>query len=507
MTTLAELAGRSPDEVAVECGSVALTWAALDERTARFANALKALGACPGEHVAIQVSNRVEFIDAAIGSWRGGYIYTPLKTGWTTREIGFVIEEARTRVMVTDRDAGRQAGLDPRLVLVDVDSGYEPWLAAQDATPPDDSLCGWKLPFTSGTTGQPKGVVLTTSGQGTFSDSWRGLARYAEMLQLPGEGVHLFLARLFNGAPLTFGLGALARGARLRILPAWDAQAALDALCRDDVTSTIAVPTMFRQFLALDRQSPGSGLRTILHGGEPCPPSVKHSMLDWFGPVLVEYYGFTEGGMTITTSSEWLARPGTVGLPMAGLSVRILGPEGEVLPAGSVGAIAFVQQDGKRRFTYLNDSQKTEAAHHDDAFTVGDQGWLDDDGYLFVAGRSDDLILVAGVNVYPAEVEEALAHVSGIEDLGVVGVPDEIKGERVVLVVSLAPGATEEAVRSCIEEAAAARLAPYKRPAETVVASSIPRDETGKLLRSRLRGSLCPSLHLIDGTEGTPRGA
>src|SRR5207248_3830972 len=249
----------------------------------------------------------------------------------------------------------------------------------------------------SGTTGRPKGVVMSGSGTTPFSVGWRAIAAYAEQLDLPGEGVHLFGSRLFNGAPQTFGFGAMARGATLRILPRWDAAAALSALGSPEVTSTIMVPTMFRQLLALpsvDRSvSPAPGLRTLLHGGEPCPLPVKEAMASWFGDVLVEYYGFTEGGMTVVRAGEWRSRPGTVGRPLPGLSVQVLDEAGAAVGPGETGTVYFTVAGG-RRFRYAGDDDKTEAAHVGDAFTVGDVGRGDDDGFLYLSGRAADVVIV-----------------------------------------------------------------------------------------------------------------
>jgi long-chain acyl-CoA synthetase len=346
------------------------------------------------------------------------------------------------------------------------------------------------MPYTSGTTGRPKGVVMTGSGSTPFAAGWAGIAKWAEALALPGDGVHLFVSRLFNGAPQTFGFGALARGATLRILPRWDAATALAELGRPDVTSTIMVPTMFRQLLALpgvDRTvPPAPSLRTLLHGGEPCPLPVKEAVADWFGEVLVEYYGFTEGGLTIVGADEWRSRRGSVGRPLPGMHVRIVRDDGTPAPAGEVGTVFFVSDAG-RRFRYAGDDDKTEGAHVGDAFSVGDVGWVDGDGYLYLAGRAADVVITAGVNVYPAEIEQSLSDVAGVLDLCAVGVPDDTRGEVVALQVVLTDGADETDVRRSLADAAAQRLAPYKRPAVVQIVATLPRDETGKLLRRLVR--------------------
>jgi long-chain acyl-CoA synthetase len=495
VTTLASLSGRQPDDVAVEDGVRRVTWAELDRRSTAAGHGLESLGATPGSHVAVCVGNRSEFVEVVLGAWRAGCAYTPLKTGWTAAEVGTVLDAARTTVVVTDRDGARAAAAERGLPLVDLDADYEQWLDGQDTTPLPPDRCGYKMPFTSGTTGRPKGVVMAGSGRTPFADAWVGLTRWAEALQLPGDGVHLFVSKLFNGAPQTFGFGALARGATLRILRDWSPTAALAALASPDVTSTIMVPTMFRQLLALrdsdgravDRSvPPAPGLRTLLHGGEPCPPAVKQAIAEWFGEVLVEYYGFTEGGLTIVGRDDWRSRPGTVGRPLPGMRVEIRADDGTLLPTGAEGTVFFVAETG-RRFHYADDEDKTAQAHHGDAFTVGDIGRLDDDGFLYLCGRTADVVITSGVNVYPAEVEQALADVPGVTDMCAVGTPDPERGEVLALYVVLAPTVDEVVVRAALTDAAEQRLAPYKRPRSVIVVDSVPRDETGKLLRRVLR--------------------
>lgn len=492
--SLATLSGIDDDSrVAVEDGTAQLSWRELDEASTRFGRGLEALGARPGGHVALCLGNRAEFAVALIGAWRAGFAFTPLKTGWTAAEVGAVLDDASTAVVVADRDGAREAARDRGLPLVDPDDrGYAAWLAEQSDEPLPDDRCGYKMPYTSGTTGRPKGVLMRGAGTANFAAGWAGIAHWAEALELPGDGVHLFCSRLFNGAPQTFGFGALARGATLRILPRWEPSAALDALREPDVTSTILVPTMFRQILALppeQRDGPVPTIHTVLHGGEPCPTTVKEAIAEVLGDVLVEYYGFTEGGMTVVRRDEWRGRPGTVGRPLPGLAVRVLDDEGHDVAPGTDGTVYFTPDNG-RLFRYHGDEDKTEGAHVGDAFTVGDIGRLDDEGFLYLRGRVADVVVSAGVNVYPAEIDQALCDVAGVADLAAVGAPDEILGEVIALFVTLTPGADKAGVMARIETAAAERLAPYKRPRSIEVVDEIPRDQTGKLLRRMLRDRL-----------------
>jgi long-chain acyl-CoA synthetase len=484
---------RSDLGIAVDDGTSRLTWRELDEATTRSGNGIEALGGVPGSHVAICVSNRIEFVVALIGAWRAGCAYTPLKTGWTADEVGAVLDDAHTTVVITDRDGARDAALSRGTPVIDVDLAYDAWLADQSDQPLSDDRCGYKMPYTSGTTGRPKGVVMRGSGTTPFEAGWAGIAYWAEALELPGDGVHLFCSRLFNGAPQTFGFGAMARGATLRLMRQWDPELALGELRRPDVTSTIMVPTMFRQILSLPAEVRGTelpaSLRTVLHGGEPCPVPVKQAIAEVLGDVLVEYYGFTEGGMTVVRRDEWRDRPGTVGRPLPGMAVEIRDEAGRPVSTDTEGTVYFAPSKG-RLFHYQGDDAKTEGAHVGDAFTVGDIGRLDGDGFLYLCGRAAEIVVSAGVNVYPAEVDQALSDVPGIADLAAVGAPDDERGEVIAVFVQLLPDADRGTVLSNLDATAAERLAPYKRPRAIHVIDEIPRDQTGKLLRRVLRDQL-----------------
>jgi len=349
------------------------------------------------------------------------------------------------------------------------------------------------MSYTSGTTGRPKGVVHAWSGQSSFSDAFTRSTGWAEAARLPGDGTHLMASQLFHGAPLTFGLAALARGAPMRIMPRWDAADLLRHL-NGGVASTTLVPTMFRHVLALpeaDRARLSAPmLRTVLHGGEPCPPDLKRRMVEWWGPVFVEYFGFSEGGMTLATTEDWLARPGTVGRALPHQEILILDDDGGRVPDGTEGAVYFRFLDGTR-FSYFGDPQKTKSAYGPDgAFTAGDIGWLDDEGYLYISGRRAEVIVSAGVNVYPAEVEAVIDSVDAVRDVAVVGGPDPERGERVVAYVVPTAGWEPEDVVAAVDVAADEHLAGYKRPREVIVCDEVPRDPTGKLLRTRLREQL-----------------
>ncbi|MCB0996994.1 MAG: AMP-binding protein [Acidimicrobiales bacterium] len=493
-TTLAELANRHPDELALADDHQQVTWAELDALTHRIGNGYEAVGLVPGDHVAVVATNRVEFVISMLAALRAGMTMTPVKTNWTATEIAYVLQDASSRVVVTDVDPARRAATELGLPIVDLAAGFDEWVAHQDPSPLPQGRTGYRIPYTSGTTGRPKGVRREQDASTPFETWWTSSGMGSQALGLPRDGVHLMVSQLFHGAPLAFGLGALAAGAPMRIMTRWNADAAIDLL-NDGVTASIMVPTMFRQLLALPEerraQLDPSGFTCILHGGESCPVELKQKMIDWWGPVFVEYYGFTEGGMALCTTAEWLERPGTVGKPMGAQEVLIVDENGEVLGPHQDGTVYFRRPEGRAAFRYLNADDKTDAAFRaDGAFTVGDIGHVDEDGYLFLSGRSAELIVSAGVNVYPAEIESVIFEVEGVADAVVAGGPDDERGEHAVAFISVAPGTDPAAVVEAVEAACAEHLAGYKRPRRIEVRDEIPRDPTGKVLRTAVRKEL-----------------
>jgi long-chain acyl-CoA synthetase len=482
------LVGREPGDEALRDPRRSLTWGELDAWSNAVGNGLDALGLSPGAHVALVARNRVEYVVALLGVQRSGRCVTPVKTSWTADEIGYLLADAGSEAVITDVPAGREAARAAGLAVIDLDDSFDTWVTAQSSAPLPADRCGSRMSYTSGTTGRPKGVVRASDGTRPFAAMFTAGSAWARALHLPGDVPHLVVAQLFHGAPLTFGLAALAAGAPLWILDRWDPGACLEGLAAGAGSSCL-VPSMFRELLALpDDERAGhdlSGVRTLVHGGEPCPAELKRRMIAWLGPVLVEYYGFSEGGMTVAGSKEWLDRPGTVGRPLPPARILVLDGEGSPQPPGTLGTV-YAQIGTGRPFAYRNDAAKTDAAYQGDAFTAGDVGWLDDDGYLYLCGRVTDVIVSSGVNVYPAEIEAVLEEAEGIAEVCVVAGPHPVRGEQPVAFVVAGDGTGEEQARAAVA-AAAERLGGEKRPREVRLVPGLPRDGTGKLLRRRLQ--------------------
>lgn len=493
------LVDRAPDDLAIRDARRALTWADFERETNQFGHGLEALGIVPGDHVSVVGRNHVDYLVAVFGIMRAGMIITPVKTGWTAAEIGYLLTDANSRAVVTDIPTGREAAAARGIPIVDFapadGTPYADWLAAQDDAPLPEDRSGWRLSYTSGTTGRPKGVVREGSGTVAFTPAFVASAAFATALRIPRDGIHLVVSRLFHGAPLAFAMSALAAGTPLHIMDRWDAADAVDLLAGTNgeaAASSIMVPTMFRQMLALpDEQRaklPVPTLKVIIHGGEPCPIGLKQRMIDWLGPIYIEYFGMSEGGMTLASTEDWLARPGTVGRIHTGASVVILDDDGNVAPPNTEGGVYFKATGAP--FYYQGDPDKTASAFRGDYFTAGDIGYIDDDGYLFLSGRRADVIVSAGVNIYPAEIETVLDVVPGVGDLCVVAGPDEERGEVPMAVVVVADGYEPPAVIAALQAHAETELAGYKRPSRYLVESTLPRDDTGKLLRRHVRDAL-----------------
>jgi long-chain acyl-CoA synthetase len=338
--------------------------------------------------------------------------------------------------------------------------------------------------YTSGTTGYPKGVRKEPDPAGLVL----GVAVYGH-----GDAdAHLCTGPLYHAAPLAFSLAMpLAFGSTVVLMDRWDAEDALRLIDEHQVTHTHMVPTMFHRLLAIPEEERNkrdvSKLRYVIHGAAPCPVQVKKALIDWLGPVVYEYYAATEGTGTWVDPHTWLTKPGTVGRVVPDDHILIADDNGTELPRGSVGTI-YLKAPDVGRFEYFKDGAKTESAYIGDYYTLGDVGFVDDDGFLFLTDRSTNLIIFGGSNVYPAEVDNVLLDHAAVLDVATIGVPDAEWGEVVKAVVELAPGVEgSPELEAELIEFTRERLAHFKCPRTVEFVEQLPRDDNGKIYKRRLR--------------------
>jgi long-chain acyl-CoA synthetase len=479
-----------PEQIALRLGDEIRTYADLDDRARRVAQALHTLGVRRGDRVAVMVPNRIEFFEAAHGAGRLGAITVPINVHFKADEAGWIVSDSGAAAVVVAAElVPALAGVPdaPRLVVGD---GYEEALAAAPAgeVEPDDVIGdGWPtvMAYTSGTTGRPKGVAI---GADDFRRRAAGVAAGGDRWGLGPDDVHLAVGPLYHSGPLYWSQMHLALGATVVVMPRWDAEQALAIIERNRVTSTHMVPANFQRLLALPEATRGrydlTSLKLVLHAAAPCPVPLKRAFMDFVGGDKVwEYYGASEGGGTVISPAEWLEHPGSVGKPFPGTEFVILDDDGEMLPAGEVGTVWV--NPAASSFEYHNDEAKTAASHRDGFFTVGDAGYLDADGYLYLADRKSDMVITGGVNVYPREIEECLLGSDDIVDCAVLGVPDEEWGEVLYALVQRTPGSTldEAGVVAYVRE----HMADYKRPRIVEFVDELPRDPNGKVRKPKLR--------------------
>ena len=495
-------AAATPDRTALVCGARRLTYGDLDRWTNRIANALAARGLGAGGRVAVLLPNGPEFLAVTHAAGKLGALAVPINYRWRRNEIAYVLEDAAPEVFVLDEAflpealparaaAGRPA---PEHCLVVGGSSealpsFTDAVASQGDPPPPTGIAagGFNiLVYTSGTTGRPKGVVHPTFDPKVGFESQK---RIIEMWGFARDDVHLVAGPMYHTMPNAYAAQHLFVGATVVVMPRFDAEECLRLIAAERITTSSMVPAHFIRILELPTEVRAcydvASVRKILHAAAPCPPEVKRRIMEVFPPGAIwEFYGATEGPGTIISPDEWLARPGSVGRPWPGITVKILDDDRRELPAGEVGTI-YLSSLGSRKFSYHNAPDKTAAAFFGDSFTVGDVGWLDDAGYLFIADRRTDMVISGGVNIYPAEIEAALVAHPDVVDAAVFGVPDERWGESLLAVVEPRRGATLDATG--VQAWCRGRLADYKTPRTVEFIAELPRDPNGKVLKRQLR--------------------
>jgi long-chain acyl-CoA synthetase len=495
------VARSAPERVAIIDGEgKAVTFGELLARSNRMAHGLRVLGLDPGDGVAVALGNEPAFLEVALATAQIGLYLTPVNVRLTGTEMAYIVNDCEAKAWVVGEragDAARQAASQLRFPADAIlAAGKLPRFRPLDDfldlpdTLPKARIAGQTMLYTSGTTGRPKGVRRPLPGTDpeTAARMTAGLAMLFGLI--PGDGVHLTAAPLYHSAPLAFALAALHLGHTVVLVDRWEPLRTLELIEQHRVTSTLMVPTMFHRLLDLSPEDRSrfdlSSLSHVLHAGAPCPPHTKQRMLEWWGPVIYEFYAATEGGGTLVRPEEWLKRPGTVGRPWPGAVVKVLDDDGRECAAGEAGTVWIRSSVGD--FEYHGDPAKTGAGRRDEFFTVGDVGYLDDDGWLFLSDRSDDVIVSGGVNIYPAEIEAVLLAHPAVADVAVFGVPNAEWGEEVKAAVQVLPGVDSgDGLAGDLLTWCEDRLARFKRPRTIDFHSELPRQETGKLARRLLR--------------------
>jgi long-chain acyl-CoA synthetase len=483
-------AAATPDKPALISGDETRTFAEFDVRTTRLAHALARRGVGAGDRVAVMLPNGVEFFETWAAASKLDAPVVLVNWHLKADELAYILGDSQARVIVGHRDLADRyeaalATVEGCEVLV-VPDEYEEAID-HDGDGPPRSLEALDAPifYTSGTTGRPKGVVHGRPDPSRAGQNMRG------QLALWGwtaDDTYILTGPAYHAGPGGWAMAALYVGATTVILESFDALEWLRLVERHRVTCTFMVPAHFIRILEVPddvrRQLDVSSLRLIVHAGAPCPVPVKRRIIEALAPCEIsELYGMSEGGATRIAMAEWLERPGSVGKPWPGTEIRILDrDDGRTLPAGETGII-YVRPPGGARFHYHDDDAKTAGAWRDDAFTVGDVGHLDEDGYLYLTDRAVDMVIRGGVNIYPREIEEVLYTHPAVVDCAVFGVPDEQLGEQLMAVVETRVPATPDELRTFCRT----HLADFKVPAYIELVDALPRQPNGKVLKRVLR--------------------
>jgi long-chain acyl-CoA synthetase len=488
----------------VACPSGAsLTFSGLAGRAHQVVHALRAQGLGAGDIFAYALPNDIDMLVFQLAAQEGGFQSISLNPALSSEEVKRIVDHSGASAFVLHRqfaerlDGASDAGsIKLRVAVGGPLDGYllfEEFAHGHPTTEPSERELGVPIIYSSGTTGQPKGVVRPSTRRRTdpsfAADAGKTFGHAFRFRPL--TGVHLVSAGMHHGGCQGFYLGALNVGQALAILGRFDPERTLQAIERHRVTTGYMVPTQFVRLLRLPEEVKArydvSSLEVVVHSAAPCPLEIKRQMMDWWGPVIWETYGGIEGAATIAKPYRWMEKPGTVGRSVAGMTVRILDEEGHEVPRGVEGLV-FLEPDRGGSFSYKDEPEITASVKRGNAFTLGDIGYLDDDGYLFLCDRAKDMIISGGVNIYPAEVEGILASHPDVADVAVIGLPDQEWGEQVKAVVELTDGVLpssdleKELIGFCQE-----RIARFKCPRSVDFRTHLPRTDGGKLYKRLLR--------------------
>lgn len=502
---VAVVAEKHPDVAAIiDVDGAVTSFAALNASANRLARCLRTKGLVTGDAVALVSPNRSEFVVAMLACYRTGLRITPVNWHQSDEDIAYVVENCEAKALIgcggrfdsaLQLSAKQSAHLQSLIAFNKPVPGFESFeqlLENESGENIDQPVNGNVMLYTSGTTGKPKGVYrerrpLTTALFNTLKASTQFVA---------GKDVSLITGPIYHAAPLNLNLmQPLEQGVTCVLMDKWDAEQTLQLIDRYKVSYSHMVPTMIQRMLALPDSTKSkydlSSLRYILHGAAPCPTTVKQAAIDWLGPVIYEYYAATEGGGVFCDSQQWLKKPGTVGKVIEGMAMKLLNDDGEELKQGELGTVYFKKPEVE--FSYFKDNDKTAGSYQGDFFTMGDIGYLDEEGFLFLTGRSAELVICGGVNVYPAQIDNVLMQQEAVADVATLGVPNKEFGEEIKALIVLNPGVSaSEKTRQSIYDYSNTHLNGFMRPRSIEFVDEIPRSEGGKILRRQLRAKYWP---------------
>lgn len=465
-----------------------------EQRWRRSAAALQAAGVGEGDVVALMMRNSPEAVELMVAVRYLGAQWCPVNWHFKTDEVQYIVQDSGAKLFIADAAllaglTGLDAGATRVFCIRGALPGVPAWEPLRDASEPIGRLSArprGAMLYTSGTTGRPKGILRHAM---TPSQVEAGVqVRRAAYGIAPGlRG--LLTAPWYHSAPNSFALGIALEGGELFIEERFDAERTLQLIAAQRLTHAYLVPTMYVRMLALPPEVRSrydlSSMRFVSSTGSPCPPDVKRAMIEWWGPVIHECYGASElGYMTLLTSEQALRKPGSAGLPLPGVSLRILDEQNRELPRNVPGLI-YIHQPATPDFSYVGNHEARERMEVAGLKTMGDIGYIDDDGFLYIVDRKSDMVISGGVNIYPVEIEIELQRMPGVADCAVFGIPDPEFGEALAAAVQLAEGAAcgADEVRAWLRE----RLAGYKVPRVVEFHAQLPREDTGKIFKRKLR--------------------
>jgi fatty-acyl-CoA synthase len=499
-------AAKAPDQIAAVMTGTGetLSYGELEQRSVQLAHVLHEVGLRPGDAVALLTENNLGAFEVYWAAMRSGLLITAVNYHLKPDEVAYIVSDSGATALIVSAEQAATAtaimdltpGVKLRLAFggpVNGHGRYEQTIATAPAEPFDDQPLGATMLYSSGTTGRPKGVRPTLPDRQVSEEGDALVTLAGQYFGVNSDSVYLSPGPIYHAAPLRWCGAIHALGGTVVMMKRFDAEQALQAIQDWHVTHAQFVPTMFVRMLQLPQETRDrydiSSLRLAIHAAAPCPVEVKQKMIHWWGPILMEYYAGTEGnGMTAVDSGTWLTRPGTVGRSIHG-RVRICAEDGTELPAGQTGTVYFERDEIP--FEYHNDPDKTQASRHPEHpawTTLGDVGYLDEDGFLFLTDRKAFTIISGGVNIYPQETENVLALHPAVYDVAVIGVPDPEMGESVAAFVQPAAGAVpgpelEQEIIAFVKS----KIAGYKAPRTVRFVGELPRSEAGKLMKKELK--------------------